>query len=124
MKVEEFKNLTEDDLRQRANACLAVLDNVWQSDAHAAKLLQAQLYMNEINRRNDEKIATRDGQMAERSYKMEIAVIVLIGHEIVIGIGGVIFGVREGNQQATILNDMKASTAAKRTATCVSGEAI
>jgi len=112
MRVEEFKQLSDAELRQRANECLAIVDVPSEYIVHAAKLLQAQLYMNEISRRNDEKIAIRDGEMADRSFKMEIWVIVLIGIEILIGVGGIAFGFIEGNKQATILDDMKKSTAA------------
>lgn len=112
MRVEEYKNLTDEQLTQKANECLTALDNQYYPQLHAAKLLEAQLYMNEINRRNDEKIATRDGQMAERSHKMEIWVIILIGVEILIGVGGIAIGCREGNQQVAVLEQMKKSTAA------------
>ena len=71
MRVEEFKSLRDEDLRQLANECLFVVDDQFRTPVHAAKLLQAQLYMNEINRRNDEKIAQRDEQMAGRSYKLD-----------------------------------------------------
>ena len=112
MKVEEFKNLSDDELRQKANECLAVVDDKFQGALHTAHLLQAQLYMNEINRRNDEKIATRDGQMAERSHKMEKWVVVLILGEIVLSLCGIVIGWREGNQQVAVLEEMKKSTAA------------
>jgi hypothetical protein len=112
MGVQEFKNLTDDQLRQKADECLAVVDDPNYGPIHAAKLLQAQLYMNELNRRNDERIATRDGEMADRSHTLEVWVIVLIGIEIVLGLVSIGYGIKEGNKQADILNDMKTSTAA------------
>lgn len=120
MKVEEFRNLSDDQLREKANECLANVDDLRYAALHAAKLLQAQLYMNEINTRNDEKIAERDEKMAGRSYKLEIWVIILIGLELLIGLGGIAIGCREGNQQVGVLQEMKKSTAA--TATLLQGQ--
>src|SRR5712671_2429389 len=104
MRVAEFKKKSDDELLQMADDCFALVEmrGVQEEPAH---LLKAQFYMNELDRRHDAKIARRD-------FRMELAVIALILLEVIIGIGGTVFGIREGNKQAAILDRMDRSTAA------------
>jgi hypothetical protein len=102
MRVEDFQKLSDAEIRQRANDCLAIVDDPRALLLHAPKLLEAQIYMDELRRRDGETVAVRDERMAKRSYILEIVVIILIGLEIVIGVGGIIFGVIEANRQAQI----------------------
>jgi hypothetical protein len=109
MRVKEFKDKTDEELLQMADDCFALVESQGgvQQSAH---LLKAQFYMNEVDRRHDGKIARRD-------FKMELWVIALILLEVLIGIGGTIFGIAEGNKQAAILDKMNTSTGATATAT-------
>ena len=109
MRVEEFKKKTDDELLQMADDCFALVEarGVQEEPAH---LLKAQFYMNEVDRRHDAKIARRD-------FLMELIVIGLILFEVILGIGGIVFGIVEGNKQAAILDRMNTSTAATATAT-------
>ena len=59
-------------------------------------MLEAQFYMQEMDRRDSSRIARRD-------WWLEIVVIFLIGIEIVLSVVGIIFAVREGNAQAKLV---------------------
>jgi hypothetical protein len=109
MRVKEFKEMSDTELLQMADDCFANMP-VRGSQEHPGLLLQAQFYMNEVDRRNESKISRRD-------FRMELTVIALILLEVIIGIGGIVFGIVEGNKQVEILNRMNASTAATATAT-------
>jgi hypothetical protein len=87
--------LTDVQLVQLADDCLTKMDGSGPLD-HPAYLLTAQLYMNEIDKRHDAKIARRD-------FVMELTVIALILAE-------VIFGIVDGNKRARILDQMSEST--------------
>lgn len=95
MRLTDFNLLSDDQLRQLADDQLAKIDGCGPAD-HPAYLLTAQLYMNEIDRRHDTRVGRRD-------FWMEVTVIVLILAE-------VIFGIIEGNKQATILDRVSSST--------------
>jgi hypothetical protein len=100
--IEEFKKLSDDELLQKADECFADIENaVYGMEVHTAKLLRAQFYMNEVDRRDNTRIARRD-------FRLELIVILLIGAEIVLGLV-------EGNKQAVILDRMDRSTAATAT---------
>jgi len=117
MKVEEFQNLTDDQLRERANACLAVVDNPSFFEVHAAKLLESQLYMGEISRRKDDSVAARD-------FLLEVSVIGLIGIEIVLSIVGLWYGIHEGNKQKDILRSLNTSADATARTSAAQAEAL
>jgi hypothetical protein len=108
MHAEELENSTEKELRDKAN-----INFIWAEDPnHPADdaerlrlLFKAQLYMSELAKRHDDKNSRRD-------FCMEIVVIVLISVEIVLSVVFGLLALREGNQQATVLSRMDASTAA------------
>ncbi len=52
----------------------------------------------------------RDEQVARRDFLLEIAVIALIGIEIILSIAGIGIGIREANQQAKTLSNIEGST--------------
>jgi hypothetical protein len=62
-------------------------------DRRAAKLLEAQFYMIELDRRHDARIARRD-------FRMELVVIGLIGLELIAATWGMWLGSKESNEQA------------------------
>lgn len=108
MKTEEFENAKEKDLRRKANECFEKLDN---SGSHEkpALLIEAQFYMDEIERRKQDSIAMRD-------LILELVVIALIALELYFGITG-------GNQQLDVLQKLnKSATETASTLTTLSEE--
>jgi hypothetical protein len=95
MTFEEFEKAEPNELRRVAKACFDSLGSMggggW--DRKAAKLLEAQFYMMELDRRESADIARRD-------FRMELIVIALIGLELIVGIWGITLGVRENKEQA------------------------
>jgi hypothetical protein len=86
MTAEEFERATEMELLRRANQCLAKFD---ESGSHErpALLIEAQLYMDEIERRKQGKIAKRTYILEKLAILLEVIVIVLIVLELVEGRG-------------------------------------
>lgn len=78
-------------------------------------LLEAQFYMQELERRDSERISKRD-------LRLELIVIALIGLEIVVAVLGTVYGVREGNEQANTLE--KVSRAVQRQASALSDVSV
>jgi ABC-type transport system involved in cytochrome bd biosynthesis fused ATPase/permease subunit len=106
MRTEDFENATEMELRQKANECFNTLHD---SGSHEkpALLIEAQFYMDEIERRKQDKVAKRDFKMELLAICLEILVILLIVLELV-----------EGGQQSKALD--AAASSAKATAASVS----
>jgi hypothetical protein len=107
MTFAEFRVATDDELLAHAKRGFE-LGQLSHSDPAGAPsaLLQAQFYMAEIDRRQDTKIAQRD-------FRMELIVIMLIGLELIAAIAGIAITIHEGNEQAIILERVeKAATRA------------
>jgi hypothetical protein len=102
MNTEEFEKATEKDLRRKANDSFDKLKDSG-SQEWPALLLSAQFYMDEIERREHDRVAKRD-------LLLELVVILLIGLELYFGITG-------GNAQLDVLQKLNAS--ASQTATAV-----
>ena len=99
MTFEQFENAKSKELRAESKACFdhamdAGGGGAWE--LRAAKLLEAQFYMSELDRRHD-------GNIARRDFRMELVVIALIGLELVAASVGMLIGVRESNEQAKLL---------------------
>jgi hypothetical protein len=121
MRAEELDNLTEKELQDKANACFIVAERnsavqvlhqfppyqfAPPDDAERTRLLlEAQFYLTAVARKRDERVARRD-------FWMEVAVIVLIGLEIILSFVFGWYGLKEGDQQAKILQHMDQTTAA------------
>jgi hypothetical protein len=124
LRVAELRKQSEEELLQMADECFVIMEDArGLPHTHAPLLLKAQFCLNEIDRRRnteiaqrDAEIARRDEEFARRSYKIEIWVIVLIGLELLVSVGGIVFGIVEGNKQAAILKHMDVSTAATASA--------
>lgn len=104
MTFEEFEKAKPEELKQTAKSCFDMLgasSGSW--DRKAVKLIEAQFYLSEIDRRNAEIERQEDRRIASRSHRMELIIIALIIGEIVIGIFGIWLGFREGKEQAVIL---------------------
>jgi hypothetical protein len=111
LSVEHFDDLTEADLRENANQCFAEARIGVGRDIHAtACLLQAGFYVSEITRRHESKVVRRD-------FILELIIIGLIVAEVV-------FGIIEGNKQATILNKMETSMEAMALAAGVQSKGL
>jgi hypothetical protein len=94
MTHEAFLKATEEELKLQTKTCFddatAMSGGSW--DRRAAKLLEAQFYMQELDRRHDGKISRRD-------FRMELIVIALIGLELIAASWGIVIAIREGKEQ-------------------------
>jgi hypothetical protein len=97
MKAEEFTKATEDELRQKANECFDKL-STHGSTEKPALLIEAQFYIDEIERRKQDKIAARDYRLEKVVIFLEVIVIILIGLELL-----------DGNKQLTVLDSLNTS---------------
>jgi hypothetical protein len=100
MKAEEFAQATEAELRQKANECFAKLESHGSMEKPAL-LIEAQFYLDEIERRKQDKIARRDYRMEWVVIGLELIVIVLIGLELL-----------DGNKQLAVLDHLNTSAGA------------
>ena len=97
MNFAEFEKATDGDLKAEARRCfdqsraLTVADLAYK----APLMLEAQFYMQEMDRRDSSKDRRRD-------LWLEVVVIVLIGIEIVLSLVGMKIAIQEGNAQATL----------------------
>jgi hypothetical protein len=97
MKAEEFARATENELRQNANECFEKL-NTRGSMEKPALLLEAQFYMDEIERRKQDKAAARSYRLEKFVVFLEVIVIILIAMELL-----------DGNKQLGVLDSLKTS---------------
>jgi hypothetical protein len=114
MTFEEFETANSKQLRSEARICfqasMEMAGGAWER--RTAKLLEAQFFMQELDRREDSWIARRD-------FWLEVAVIILILVEILLSIYGIKLAVKQGNdedammgKQNAILFDLQTSTQA------------
>jgi hypothetical protein len=96
MTFEEFEKANSQQLRHRAKYCFdfAQRPQMMGDSSNVTALLEAQFYMQEIDRRHDSRISLRD-------LVLEITVIALIGWEILMGY-----------QQDAVLTKLQESAAA------------
>ncbi len=108
MTFEQFEKARPEDLKAQAKECFDLINSPQiPNEFQVAKLLEAQFYMQELDRRHGSWVATRD-------LILEIVVIVLIGAEIVLAVKqGVDEGVMMDKQNAILskLNDSSSATA-------------
>jgi hypothetical protein len=78
MTFKEFEKASKQQLREEAKTCFERANDQNQTELRLIALTEAQFYMQELDRRHDGWIATRD-------LILEIVVIVLIGGEILFG---------------------------------------
>lgn len=98
MTFEEFEKANKDELKAAAKHCFDLVNSVQiVNELQVAKLLEAQFYMQELDRRDDSRIARRD-------FWLEIAVIVLILAEIVLSIYGIRLAIRQGNDDDVLMD--------------------
>lgn len=134
MRAEDFDKATIKELQKQANICFDLARSPREEpgllnakgptihmgdDAKLRLLLEAQFYLTAVARKRDEEVAARD-------RKLEIAVIILIGIEIILSIAGIGIGIHEAKQQAA---EMKSQTnilnkQAKQAASDSSGAAM
>jgi hypothetical protein len=97
MRVEEFEKLTRKRLREKANECFDEMKTAGH-EQRPGLLLQAQFYLNGLDHRYE-------SARSHRELILELIIIGLIGLEL-----------REGHNQAKVLDRMDTSTAATVTA--------
>jgi hypothetical protein len=110
MRAEDFDQATIKELQAKANRCFDAAPSALDEPPHflggderLRLMLEAQFYLAAVARKRDEVTARRD-------FRLEIAVIVLIGIEIVLSIFGIWLGFSEGRQQAKVLSNIADST--------------
>lgn len=123
MNVEELSQLTEAELRARANVSLQNVETMSAMDRQH-RLVEAQFYIDEIERREQAAEREEHGRIAERDYNLEIWVIALIGIEIVLSIVGLVTGYIEGAKQTAVLDALKNSVDTLNTSTTRTAENI
>src|SRR5437899_4858162 len=127
MPTESFLDATEKELLTIANACLKKAgsalsepDSNFDQHTKLRLLLEAQSCLAEVIRKRAEQAAERDRrrneELAQRDFRMEVAVIVLIGVEIILSLVFSFLAIRDARAQATLLAHMDNSTAATATA--------
>ena len=84
MKAEGFANATEMELRQKANECFDKLESRGSAEKPAL-LIEAQFYMDEIERREQDRIASRGYRLEKIVLGLEVIVVILIGLELIDG---------------------------------------
>lgn len=94
MTFEEFQKAGAKELRFQARECFDEVGKVVSWERKASKLLEAQFYMQELDRRHDSWISWRD-------LLLEIVVIFLIGWEIHLGI-------KQGNDEGALMDKQNA----------------
>ena len=74
MNIEEMSNMTESELRGRANTCLEHFEteSAMEREHHVA---EAQFYLAEIERRKHAEERIEGEKIASRDYNLEIWVI-------------------------------------------------
>src|SRR5258708_5628993 len=115
MTFEEFEKADAEELRQQAKASFDKARKFGESWGGAPTLLlEAQFYMMEMDRRRveqDRKYAEihrkRDAKIAERDFRMEVVVIFLILLELIAAIIGIVMAIREGKEQAQVLEQLR-----------------
>lgn len=115
MRAEDFDKATIEELQAHANRCFDLARSPLEEplpahrlgasylvtdEAKLRLLLEGQFYTTAVARKRDEQVANRD-------FKLEIGVIVLIGLEIILSVAGIGIGIHEANAQA---KEMSAQT--------------
>jgi hypothetical protein len=109
MTFEEFEKAERRTLRERAKGCFDMAQDAILSEGRSALLLEAQFYMQELDRRQGSWIATRD-------LVLEIVVILLIGGEIWFGNKAATDQGALMKGQTAVLQKLDTSTSATATA--------
>ncbi len=87
MTFEEFENASPQTLREHAKACFDEPKTIYMTgDLVAVRLLEAQFYMSEMDRRQGEGDRRFNRRIALRDFILEAVVILLIGVEIALAI--------------------------------------
>jgi hypothetical protein len=112
MNLEQLSTMTEPELHARANAHLEHVDI--ETESHQDKqhhVIQAQLYLAELDRRKQARESNESAKIANRDYKLERWVIVLIGAELVLAVVAILVGWVEGAKQTKVLDELNRSSA-------------
>jgi hypothetical protein len=103
MTFEEFEHADGEQLRQLAKACYEEGSGIGSWDQRAAKLLEAQFYEQELDRREENRERAHTRWAEGRSFLLEVAVIVLILGEIALSIYGIELAIKQGNDEDALM---------------------
>ncbi len=123
MNVEELSKLSVTELRGRATTSLDGVESMSAMERQH-HLVEAQFYIDEIERRAQADEREEHDKIAKRDYRLEIWVIVLIGVEILLSIAGIAIGYREGTKQTAVLDALKVSVDSLNVSTSKTAENI
>lgn len=109
MTLDTYRTATSEELKEAAAKCFEDL-NTGSWDRKAARLLEAQFYLKELDQRElqvDRDQATvekvKQDKQYRTSHRLELVVIWLILLEVLIGIAGIFITIREGKEQAALM---------------------
>jgi hypothetical protein len=118
MTLEEFEAATEQELRQKADECFAKSENAGTGDKPYL-YLEAQFYINEIQRREHERERRKDSRISTRDFWMECGVLLMILIEIILSLYGIRLSTKQGRDadalmtaQNSVLQNLNTSSAA------------
>jgi hypothetical protein len=112
MRFEEFRNVSDDVISERAKNLFEAIQEggpLYNTDLGRAALLEAQFYMQELDRRERERERQADEANAARDFKYERIIIYMIAGEIVLAIVSLIYTAHEGIAQNRILANLQTS---------------
>jgi hypothetical protein len=130
MPVHDFLNMSEQDLLTRADQCVERAGSALEPGPRGINdftrlylFLEAQSCLAEVLRRQAERTADRDRarneEIAQRDFRLERVVVLLIGAELLLSVIGLWAGYQQGkliDKQTTALVHMDGSTASTATA--------
>jgi hypothetical protein len=110
MLFDEFEKATPEQLRHRAKECFnaAMRPQVFGDSSNVTSLLEAQFYMQELDRREAEEAGKHTRWIENRDFWLETVVIILIGAEIILSIWGIRLAIQEGRDEQTLMNKQNA----------------
>jgi hypothetical protein len=98
MTFEQMEKAKRPELRAEAKKCFEIAqDNATVNEYQAAKMLEAQFYMQELDRRHDSWIERRD-------FWLELAVIMLILAEIILSVYGIRLAIKQGHDEDLLMD--------------------
>jgi len=118
MTFEQFERASPEELKAQAKQCFDLINDAQiVNEFQVAKLLEAQFYMQELDRREDSRIAIRD-------FRLEVAVIALIFIEIILSVAGILLAIKQGNGEDKLMDKQNTILANLQNSTSDTGEAM
>ena len=109
MTFEEFDKAGSHELRAEAKTCFENdLGMTGSWDRRAARLIEAQFYMQELDRRDEDKERQHSRRIEKRDLLLEVWVIALICGEIILSVVGIWLAIKQGNDDDTLMEKQTA----------------